>query len=389
MVAYFSKKSRLVILIISLTFVVGFFLWLLFKKDQYAVYSLSLSHDFTDHPIYSNYNFSSSDSIISIGVQPMYLPTGIIMEILKRDNILKDELKKNNIKIKYFPFLKGTDVNYFMQKGLIDAGIGGDMPALMAASTSDVIIPIILQKGNASIISNQPMLSNQLEGKKIAFPYGSIAHYFILELLNNADIKESEVELIPMELHEMTSALYENEIDLFSAWEPVVSASKKQHPYFFTAYQKITTGYLYFLKPFAKQQPEVVKQILAAIIRSIAWMKDNPENLRMACQWSSAEIEKFTKNKSSLTDDERMILARQDILRYYSKYAVVIDEDDKRINSMLFKEYQFLKSLNKELINTNWENVSKCFDNELVVKVFNQPKHFKLNEFDYSIGVKK
>lgn len=380
------KNKISLIIIVLLILIGGFSLWSFFNKDLAIRNSVSSFPDVANNPAYSNHDFCSCDSVINIGIQPMYMPTGIIMEVLKRDNILNEELKKLNIRIEYFSFSKGADVNHFMEKGLIHAGVGGDMPALMAGSTVDIIIPIILQKGNASVISDKPMLSSELKGKKIAYPYGSIAHYFILELLNNENISEEDVELVSMDLDKLSNALNSNEIDLFSAWEPIVAASCKSHAEFFVVYQKISTGYLYFLKSLAKKKPEVVKYILAAIVRSIRWMKANPQNLILASKWNGIEISKFTGIKCSLNDEERAELALKDILRYYSKYEVVIKDKDLSVNSELFKEFHFLQNLDSRFANTDWKQVSEKFDNKLITFILEHPQHYKLSKFNYAIS---
>jgi hypothetical protein len=83
-------------------------IFVLSKKKETSISIAELSPDLFDHPIYSNYEFSHNDSVINIGIQPLYLPTGIIFEVLKRDNILNKALLASGKKINYYPFLKGS-----------------------------------------------------------------------------------------------------------------------------------------------------------------------------------------------------------------------------------------------------------------------------------------
>ena len=69
--------------------------------------------DLSKHPVYSKYKFDNTDRVINIGVQPLYLPTGLITESMKRDHILSENLLTNGLKVRYYPFLKGSDGNYF------------------------------------------------------------------------------------------------------------------------------------------------------------------------------------------------------------------------------------------------------------------------------------
>lgn len=363
---------------------IGLLTLLLSKRKDNAMSSVASSPELFNHPIYSNYDFNQNDSLINIGIQPMYHPTGIIFEVIKRDNILNKAIAASGKRIKYYPFLKGADVNFFLQQDLLIGGVGGDMPTLTAASTFDVVIPMIIQNGNASIVSREPMLTNDLKGKRIAYPEGSVSHYFILKLLHSGGVAENMVHLISMDVSSMAKALHNKEIDLFSAWEPNVASALKQYPNFFITYQRITTGFLYFSEAFVQQNSEIVNHILAAVIRSISWMKSDRENLLLACEWNRIEREDFTGEKSILSEQEIANLALKDILRYYSKYSMVIKAEDIMTNSSLHREYEFLAALNKENENLNWEKVAKSFDNNLIMEIMKHPKEFQINEYDYT-----
>ena len=250
----FQKRiSYFVVLLIISAFTI--FLYYTSGKQENEMSSLANQADLQNHPIYSIYEYNQNDAKINIGFQPLYLPTGIIFEVIKRDRILQDALKLLGKEIIFYPFLKGADVNYFLKQKKIVGGVGGDMPALSAASDSDIIIPVILQKGNVSIISDKPMLTKNMKGKRIGYPIGSISHYFLLKLLEDARIEDDEVELIPLDVALMIKALNNNEIDLFSAWEPIVASALKHNPEFFITFRKTSTGYLYFSKEFAAKNP--------------------------------------------------------------------------------------------------------------------------------------
>ncbi|MFK5953868.1 MAG: ABC transporter substrate-binding protein [Desulfobacterium sp.] len=111
-------------------------------------------------------------------------------------------------------------MNFFLGKGDIDAGIGGDMPTLTAAANFDIVIPVMIQRGFVSIVANRHMLIDQLKRKKIGYAFGSNAHYALLKTLASAGLNENDVKLIPMEVAQMPEALDAGEITAFSAWEP-------------------------------------------------------------------------------------------------------------------------------------------------------------------------
>lgn len=341
--------------------------------------------DLREHPLYSRYQFHPNDSTINIGVQPFYLPTGIILEAMKRDQILLEAMSESDREIRYYPFLKGADVNFFLGKKMLEGGIGGDMPALTAASTLDVVISLALQKGNVSIISTRPMLSNAMKGKRIAYPEGSISHYFLLDLLRSSGISIDQAVLVPMEATAMPAALANKEIDAFSAWEPITASAIKQCSDFFVAYKNITTGYLYFRKDFAKKDREALFHILAAAVRAVKILKSDGDFLISACRWNKEEMERLSGEKSVLTAEEMAKLALDDILGYYSLHeSLVIREEDIQAGGPLYEEHRFLKDLGEIPGDMAWERARESFDHGLISEVLRSPKKYRLNEFDYA-----
>lgn len=378
-------KRTIIILSSVLILLIGTLIVILAIKKDVQPSSVQSYPELVNHPIYSNYNFNRNDSVINIGIQPMYLPTGIIMEVVKRDKILNETLANFGKQINYYPFFKGADVNFFIQQKMIDSGVGGDMPALSIASDFEVVIPMILQKGNVSIVSNKPMLSDDLVGKRIAYPYGSISHYFLLELMQSAGITEPMVDLVPMEVSSMALALHNKEIDLFTAWEPIVESAIKQYPDFQVTYKQITTGYLYFSEVYVNENPTIVNHILAAVIRSISWLKSNNDNLLLACGWNLETIEELTGKGNILNAEEMLSLAKEDLIGYHSKYSIVIKDKYLKTNSSLYNEYEFLRALEKDSKAYNWKKVKKSFDKNMVNEILEHPDIFRLNEYDYKI----
>ncbi len=373
------KYFLVILIILAITLLI----YILFYKQEIKISSLDSHTDLKNHRIYSQYDYTLDDNKINIGYQPLYLPTGIIFEVIKRDKILQEALNLLEKEIKFFPYLKGYDLNHFLEQKVIVGGVVGDMPALTAASNFDIIIPVVLQKGNVSIVSDKPMLTNDLKGKRIGYPLGSIAHYFLLNLLLDAGIKENEVNLIPMDVSSMANALYNNKIDLFTAWEPSVAEAMKKHPGFFITFKQISTGYFYFSKEFATKNPEVVNHIIAAVIRAFDWLKSNRANLILASQWNIIAMEKLTGQKSLLNAEEIADLAMTDIFRYISKYSIALSKDDLQENSILNAEFIFLKELNIVPVNSEWDEVSKSFDLNMILDIHKQPKDYNLDEYDY------
>lgn len=337
--------------------------------------------DLSKHPLYSEYQFDSSDNVINLGTQPLYMPTGLITETMKRDRILRNALKKLGMEIRFYPFLKGHDVNYFLKKGDLDAGIGGDMPTISIAATSEVIIPSLIQQGFVSIVANQHMLIKDMRGYRIGYAYGSNAHYALLNALSSRGIDETDVKLIPINVFEMPEALKAGKIDAFSAWEPTPFLTTKKYPDKIVIHRSMSTGYFYLSRSLYEKHPDAVRHILAAEIRAFQWMRHSKKNLINASQWNLGECNKLSEGISALSDIEISKLATDDIMGH--TLTPVIPPSFISRTGLLYKEFKFLKELGKIPPSTTWENIYDSFDLQILEDVTDDPSGYRFDEFDY------
>ncbi len=350
------------------------------KAEEQSIVNTS---DLSQHPVYSRYKFNNTENVINLGVQPLYSPTGFITEAMKRDTVLRKDLSVLGMKVGYYSFLKGDDVNHFLRSGDIDIGIGGDMPAVTAAATMGIVVPALIQQGFTSIVANRFMLIRELRGKKVGYALGSNAHYALLKTLSTARLSEGQVKLISMEVNEMPEALHSGEITAFSAWEPTPAITLIRYPENVVIHRYLSSGYIYFTKVFSDKYPEAVRQIIAAEVRALRWMQRSEENLLRSSKWALQASESLTGQKLTLTIEQNAALVRKDILGITS--PPIIPQSDLRQDGPLQTEFEFLKTLNKIPTSVNWERVQNSFDFQVMIDVITHSKKYKLNEFNYDI----
>ncbi len=337
--------------------------------------------DLSQHPIYSRYAFDKQESVINVGVQPLYFPTGLISESMKRDAILHRDLVSLGMKVRFFPFLKGSDVNFFLREGDLVAGIGGDMPAITAAANLDLKIASLIQLGFTSIVANQYLQIRDLKGKRIGYAWGSNAHYALMNALAGDGLSVGEVDLISMEVTEMPEALQKGRIDAYSAWEPIPGIALEKDPESVVIHRGYSSGYLYFSKGFSDRHPEAVRRIVAAEMRAIRWIRSDRSNLLTAVKWSSLAGEKLSGRAVELSDAKFAPMAEKDILGLNS--APVIPESDLRQGGALQREFAFLKTLGKIPSSIHWERVKMSFDLHLLRDLISRSEEYRLDEFEY------
>lgn len=352
------------------------------KTDDNNSVSSAQPPDLSAHPVYSKYQFNNTDNVVNLGTQPLFMPTGLITETMKRDNILRESLKKLGVEIRFYSFLKGADVNHFLKSGDLDAGVGGNMPAIFAAATLDVYIPILVQQGFVSIISKRQMLIEALRGKRIAYAYGSNAHYALLNALVLRGIDESQVKLIPMDVVEMPDALNSGKIDAFSAWEPTPFMTLKKYKNMVTIHRSLSSGYMYFMKNFLYRYSDVVREILAAEVRAIKWMQTSRQNLMQAGKWFLQASYELT----GLNYDLSMVDIAELFMKDFISISAIpyIPENYLMENGVLQREFEFLKKINKIPSSVNWEKVRNSFDSGfLIEEIIENSEKYRMDEFKY------
>ena len=325
--------------------------------------------DLTKHTVYSKYDFGD-ESVIDIGVQPMWVPTNIIVEAMKHDEILQENLKAQGMSVRFHAFTMGSDINFFLQRGDLDAAVGGDMPTLVAAASGDVLVASMIQQGFVSIVAKKQMLLTEIKGKRIAYAPGSNAHYALLNAMSSTGIELSELQLIPLDVSQMGAALNREEIDLFAAWEPTpsIAVSEQQAK---VVYRSLSTGYLYFSHNYAKRHPKRVRQIIASQIRSMGWLNVNKKNLYTAIEWSIETWHRFTTIEMPLSVIQMTTLAKGDILQLTSMPDIPKKKLDD--HGRLHNEFEFLKRMGAVDETLLWRDVRPSFSNHIIGEVMKTP----------------
>lgn len=353
--------------------------WLSGRKTRAPEIAAS---DLSKDPVYSKYEFGRDDRVIDVGAQPLWIPTNMITEVMRRDEVLEDALAQDGLTIRFHGFRKGEDVNYFLARGDLEVGVGGDMPVLIAAVRSNVVATSVMQRGPCAIVAGRHMLTQDLAGARIAYGYGSLSHYMLLRLLSSADIAPDEVHMIAMDVGQMPGALATGEIDAFAAWEPTPTIALTYDPGATVIHQSTSSGYLYFSRAFARRHPDALRQIVAAQIRAMRWLRQKKTHLRAAARWAIRRAETLTGQPPPLSDRAYVDLALKDILGVTAFPEIATDDLAPR--GELAMELEFLKQLGKLPADVQWEDLRNHFDTEIVGALVREDKKYRLNTFRYT-----
>lgn len=347
--------------------------------DRSAQLPSSSPPDLSDHPRYRTYTFGMEEHVINVGVQPLWVPTSAISELMRRDALLQRALAAEGFEIRFHEFLKGADVNFFLERGDLEVGIGGDMPALSAAARSNVLITALMQQGFSSIVARRHGLLRDLVGKRIGYAFGSNAHYALLQALADSGLSEANVTLVPLDVNEMPGAFASRKIDAFSAFEPTPTIARIRNQQAVVIHRSLTSGYLYFARPLADRHPETVRYITASVLRAVRWASGR--NLTMACRWALLAEREITGRQAVLSVEQYESLARDDLLGASRNAA--IPASDLASGGRLFREFEFLKDLGLIPGQSGWEQVRSCFDLSVVDELLSHSAELGIWTCDY------
>lgn len=342
--------------------------------------------DLSRHPVYSTYRFEKDKGTFHFGIQPLWIFEGNVAELIKRDGILRDKLRELGLVMHFHAFLKGEDVNFFIRSGDLHGGMLGDMPTLTIASNMGVTIPALVDRGFNSIVANRFILVKDLKGMRVAYPSGSFSHHALLEELLSEGLTERQVNLVAMDVSEIPGAFQAGHIDAFAAWEPTVSIALKSRPGAAVIHRSRYLGFVVFAKDFADSHPEVVREILAAEIRAIRWMQSDSQHVRQSSEWAIQTGEVFTRETVAMSPElfSGIIAESGDL-----NLVPIIAEEDLRENGHLRREFEFLKAMGRIPQTAEWRDVEKQFDLKIIKEVLGHSREYRLNEFDYEIGVQR
>ena len=172
----------------------------------------------------------SIDAEVSIGYQP--IPNGDL--IVQDQGIL--EACMPNADISWTDFPSGGDVvAAFAANNGLDIGLAGSSPSTIALSeplnldVSVVWIHDVIGEAESLVVKDTSITDiSGLEGKTIAVPFSSTAHYSLLQALTEAGLdSNNDVKLINLEPEKMQAPWDSGEIDAAWVWDPTLTSLLK------------------------------------------------------------------------------------------------------------------------------------------------------------------
>ncbi len=163
---------------------------------------------------------ATGDAPDKIRIAYQNIPNGDL--IVKQQELLEKALP--DTEIEWLLFDSGGAVNEAIVAGDIDLGLAGSSPVSRGISNGIdyrvVWIHDVIGDAEALVVNDDIAGIEDLEGKTIATPFASTAHFSLLAALNNAGVDPSKVNIIDSEPDEIYAAWTQGDIDGTYVWNP-------------------------------------------------------------------------------------------------------------------------------------------------------------------------
>lgn len=250
--------------------------------------------------------------------------------VMKQHQLLEKEFKKDGIKINWFSINSGAQQAQAMAAGALDVSAVMNTASLLMANGADNRVYVATGVARPTQVfaivgkPGQQMKIEDLKGKKVAGPKGTVLHQVLVAALQSKGLKASDVELIQMDIPKAHAALLGGHVDaaLLAAGN-IIQANAANAKTIATA-QGYTDPLLVMAvsEKFAKENPQLLERIVKVHRSTTKWIEQNQdkaiamgakeqgisiEDARKLAQWSHYFDVLTPKDLQSLANDQNFL----------------------------------------------------------------------------------
>lgn len=329
---------------------------------------------------FASYKLAPATPALDLGIQPLGYPAAVISSVMARDRLLRSALAAAGHPLDLHAFHRGADMLALLGSGRLEAGLLGDMPAILAASVGDIWVVGLVKQSSTSVVASGDSQVHGLAGKRIGYVPASSAHYTLLQGLASAGLGERDVALVPLAAADMPEALARREIDAFAAWEPAPSLALSGKARNRVVFRGLSTDYFVIGRAFEQRAPDAARLLVAGFVRALEWLRRSQKNAESAARWAQADGAAFSGRAPALAVARIVEITRRDLLDVPSAPVIAFDPGGP---TLLKNEFEFLRRLGKLPPGGRWNQVAAAFSYDGLARVLSEPRKFEIRVFDY------
>lgn len=328
-----------------------------------------------------DYNRPKDARVVHLGTIPSGVSSIFTIQSILHDRVLQEQLAPEGWVIRSFGYRSGKDVIPYAD-GRLDILAVGDTEALMAVQRHRVGIFAVMRQGLNAVIAKRRITPSELKGLKIGYTPGTILQYALERALETAGLALGDIVPVPMAPDEMEAALRSGRVDAVTTLEPFITIILSQVPG--SAAIASSDSYTYLLADldFADRHPEVLKAILAAVVRAARWGRQSDEHLRTALEWIRETNLQFSGRSSVESTAPWVSVIHRETIDNASFPMLPLNARDDL--SLQHRQFEYLKKAGLLPAEAEWAKVRAGFRLELLPEVVRQGKAWRVDQFRYS-----
>ena len=246
--------------------------------------------------------------------------------LFKDKGILEKELAKDGIAVRWVQTVSSSNALQFLNAGSIDFGSTAGSAALVAKINGNPIKSVYVYsrpEWTALVTTKDSKIAKveDLKGKKVAMVRGTDPHIFLVRALLGAGLTDKDITPVLVQQHaDGGNLLIRGDIDAWAGLDPMMAQHeiKDGARLFFRKPEANTWGILNVREEFAKDNPEVVRRVLAAYEEARKYSLANYPELKKVfigvTKLDDAVVDKQLKERTELTHNRVGPAQRESIL---------------------------------------------------------------------------
>ncbi|NMM64725.1 aliphatic sulfonate ABC transporter substrate-binding protein [Clostridium sp. P21] len=244
---------------------------------------------------------STEQKVSNVNISYVKSPLNVPSIVEKKKNLFQDEFSKDNIKVTFPEITEGSKMTEAVASGSLDFCNAIGATSVILAASNGVNIKIIGMYSRApkafTIMAKDPNIKSieDLKGKKIVGPKGTILHQLLLGALKNKNMKIDDVQFINMGIPQGVSALMSGSSDVALVAGPAVSQALEKGAHIVTTGEGILDATIVIAarKDFLDKHMDIAKRYMNVHNKSLQFMKDNPdETYKLASEETQISVDK-------------------------------------------------------------------------------------------------
>ena len=245
--------------------------------------------------------------------------------LLKDKGWLEKEFEKDNIKIRWVQALGSNKALEFLNAGSIDFGSTAGSAALVAKINGNPIKSIYVYsrpEWTALVTRKETGITKiaDLKGKRVAVTRGTDPHIFLVRALLSAGLTEKDIQPVLLQHPDGKTALIRGDVDAWAGLDPMMAQAEVEDgaTLFYRNAAANTWGILNVREEFAKQNPDLVKRVLAVYEQARKYSLTHYDELKAdfiaVTKLPGAVVDKQLKERTELTHSKIGAAQRESIL---------------------------------------------------------------------------